>query len=124
MKQQEKMVLLFGYKAAISGLVIAFAAYVSDKWPTFGALIVSLPLVSLLVMFWMWQGGIETEKIAIHAESTFWLVLPGLPMFLILPVMLRNGWNFLPAIGVLSIGTIILYFVMVYIMKLFGLEIL
>ena len=116
--------LLFWVKAVISGLVIALAAYVSEKWPTFGALIVSLPLVSVLAMFWMWQDGLDSEKIAIHAESTFWLVLPGLPMFFILPFMLRKGWDFLPALGVLSAGTIVLYLLMVYAMRFLGMDIL
>jgi hypothetical protein len=69
----------------------------SDK---LSALLIALPLTSLLVMIWMWQGGQSTSKIAGHAEGTFWFVLPTLPMFLILPWMLRHGWSFWTALSV------------------------
>ena len=68
------------------------------KMPTLGALIVSLPLVSLLAIFWMWYDGVDTEKIAVHSESTFWFALPSMPLFLLFPWMLRQGWDFGPSI--------------------------
>ena len=109
--------MLFWFKALLSGLIIAFASYISEKLPAIGALIVSLPLVSLLAMFWMWQGNVEVESIAVHSESTFWFVLPSLPMFLILPKMLRQGWDFGSAITLCCLLTILLYFGMVYLMR-------
>ena len=59
--------------------------------PSLGALIVSLPLVSLLGILWLWRDTGDIGRIADHAESTFWYVLPSLPMFLVLPAMLRAG---------------------------------
>ena len=85
--------ILFWSKAILSGLIIALVSYVSKKMPTLGALIVSLPLVSLLAIFWMWHDGVDTEKIAVHSESTFWFALPSMPLFLLLPWMLRQGWT-------------------------------
>ena len=41
-------------KAALSGVVIAIASEVARRWPGWGALIVSLPLVSVLAMLWLW----------------------------------------------------------------------
>ncbi len=31
---------------------------------------------------------------AAHAEATFWFVLPSLPMFMLIPLMLRHGFGF------------------------------
>ena len=45
-------------------------------------------------MIWMHQDGQSAQRVANHAEGTFWFVLPTLPMFLILPWMLRHGWGF------------------------------
>ena len=43
--------------------------------------IASLPLVSLLGIVWLWHDTSDTEQIATFAQSTFWYVLPTLPMF-------------------------------------------
>ncbi len=81
-------------KALLSGLVIAIVSEVAKRSPAFGALIVSLPLVSLIAILWLWHDTGDTTRIANHAEATFWYVLPSLPMFLALPLMLRNGIGF------------------------------
>ena len=73
------------------------------------ALIIALPLVSMLAMIWMRSGGQDNERIANHAESTFWFVLPTLPMFLILPWLLRHGWGFWPSLGVCCAVTVVLF---------------
>ena len=116
--------LLFWSKAILSGLIIALVSYVSKKMPTIGALIVSLPLVSLLAIFWMWHDGVDTEKIAVHSESTFWFALPSMPLFLLLPWMLRQGWAFGTSILLCCLLTIGLYFVLVMTMRWMGIDIL
>ena len=116
--------MLFWVKAVLSGLVIAFVSFISEKYPTLGAFIISLPLVSLIAMFWMWNDGFETEKIAIHSESTFWFALPSLPLFLLFPWMLRQGWGFTISILMCCILTMVLYFSMVFLMRWMGMDIL
>jgi hypothetical protein len=54
----------------------------------------SLPLVSVLAFIWLWRDTGDTVRIAALAQSTFWFVLPSLPMFLVLPVLLRSGAGF------------------------------
>ena len=82
-------------KAALSGVIIAIVSEVARRSPTLGALIVSLPLVSILGILWLWHDTTDAERIATHAQSTFWYVLPTLPMFLVMPAMLRHGIGFL-----------------------------
>jgi hypothetical protein len=84
----------FVVKCILSGLIIAVVSEVARRSPSFGALIVSLPLVSLLGILWLWRDTGDIGRIADHAQSTFWYVLPSLPIFLILPVMLRAGVGF------------------------------
>lgn len=110
------------FKAALSGVLIATISETAKRSPFLGALIASLPLVSVLAMIWLWIDTKDAERIAVHSESTFWLVLPSLPMFLILPALLRNGINFYAAIAISVFVTVILYFIMVSILKRFGLH--
>ena len=45
-------------------------------------------------MIWLYGETRDSEKLATHAFGTFWYVLPSLPMFLVMPWMLRKGINF------------------------------
>jgi hypothetical protein len=53
---------------------------IAKRSPAFGALVASLPLVSLLAIIWLWRDTGDTVRIANHAEATFWYVLPSMPM--------------------------------------------
>jgi hypothetical protein len=96
-------------KALLSGFIIMLVSEVARRSPGFGALIVSLPLVSLLAILWLWRDTHDAERIAAHAEATFWYVLPSLPLFLALPWMLRHGTGFWTALGAGCLLTIGLY---------------
>jgi len=109
-------------KAAISGIIIAIVSEVAKKWPGFGALIASLPLVSILGMMWLWHDAKDAERLAAHAGATFWYVLPSLPMFLLIPLLLRRGVGFYPALLSGCVLTIVLYVAMTMIGPRFGLK--
>lgn len=109
-------------KAALSGIIIAVVSEVAKRSPSFGALIVSLPLVSLLAMIWLWRDTQNTERLAAHAQATFWYVLPSMPMFLVLPMLLRNGTGFYPALLISCALTIVLYALMVWALKQYGIH--
>ena len=81
--------LYFVVKCPLSGIIIAAVSAIAKRSPAFGALVVSLPLPSLLSFLWLWRDTGDAERIAGVSESTFWYVLPSLPLFLILPAMLR-----------------------------------
>jgi len=110
-------------KAAISGVIIAVVSEVAKRSPGFGALIASLPLVSVMGMMWLWRDTTDPVRMAAHAQATFWFVLPSLPMFLLIPWMLRRGVAFWPALGLGCALTIGLYFAMTWIGPRFGLRI-
>ena len=114
--------LYFILKCALSGIIVAVVSEVAKRSPAFGALIVSLPLVSLLGIIWLWRDTADTARIASHAESTFWYVLPSLPMFLVLPAMLRAGIGFWPSMGAGCALTIILYLVTAWSLARFGID--
>ena len=86
--------LLFLIKAVISGLLVALISTVARRYPGWGGLLASLPLVSVLAMLWLYGETREPEKVAALAMSTFWFFLPSIPMFLIMPLMLRSGGSF------------------------------
>ena len=109
-------------KAALSGVIIAVASEVARRWPGGGALIVSLPLVSVLAMIWLWRDTHDPVRMAAHAEATFWFVLPSLPMFLLIPLMLRQGFSFGAALAAGCALTVALYLAMTAFGPKFGLK--
>jgi hypothetical protein len=109
-------------KAALSGVIIAIASEVARRWPGWGALIVSLPLVSVLAMIWLWRDTRDPVRLAAHAEATFWFVLPSLPMFLLVPLMVRQGFTFWLSLAAGCVLTMALYLAMIAIGPRFGLR--
>lgn len=109
-------------KAALSGVVIAVASEVARRWPGLGALIVSLPLVSVLAMIWLWRDTGDPVRMAAHSQATFWFVLPSLPMFMLIPLLLRQGVPFWVSLAAGCALTIVLYLSMVAIGPRFGLR--
>lgn len=107
-------------KAAISGVLVAVVSETAKRSPALGGLIASLPLVSIMAIVWMWRETGDSERIAAHAESTFWYVLPSLPMFLVLPMLLRSGLYFYTALALSCALTAVLYLLMVFTLKRFG----
>ena len=96
-------------KAALSGVIVAIVSEVARRNPGIGGLIASLPLVSILGMIWLWQDTEDTERMAAHANATFWFVLPSLPMFLVIPELLKRGVGFWPALIAGCALTVALY---------------
>ncbi|MEE1876756.1 DUF3147 family protein [Altererythrobacter litoralis] len=103
----------FVAKALLAGVMIAAIAEVGRRLPAMAALIASLPLVSILGMIFLWHARPDAENMAVHAQSTFWFVLPSLPMFLLIPMMLRQGFSFWVALAVGCVLTLVLYLAMV-----------
>ncbi|WP_354070321.1 DUF3147 family protein [Caulobacter sp. 1776] len=106
--------LYLAIKAAISGVIVAAVAEISKRYPGLGGLVASLPLVSVLGMIWLWRDTRDPIRLADHATGTFWFVLPSLPMFLLIPAMLKRGAPFWAALIVGCGLTMALYAAMVW----------
>lgn len=111
-------------KFALSALVIVIVTKVQLVHDRLSALLIALPLTSLLAMIWMRAEGQSSDRIANHSEGTFWFVLPTLPMFLVFPWMLRNGWGFGTALAANCVLTAVLFFLLVWALKPFGISLL
>lgn len=109
-------------KAAISGVIIALVSEIAKRQPGFAALVASLPLISILGMLWLWRDTRDVARMATHVEATFWYVLPSLPMFLIVPALLRRGIGFWPALLTGCGVTVGLYLLMTAVGPRFGLR--
>lgn len=114
------MTLAFITRALLSGLIVAAIALIARRSPAAGALVASLPLVSILGMLWLWRDTGDADLMANHVEATFWYVLPSLPMFLVMPALLRHGVNFWAALLASCVLTFLLYLATIGLAARFG----
>ncbi|MEQ8745324.1 DUF3147 family protein [Pyruvatibacter sp.] len=109
-------------KALVSGILILVVSETAKRSPAFAALIASLPLISIMAVIWLWNDTADTARIADHMQATFFYVLPSLPMFLVMPALLRADYAFWPALGLSVALTVMLYAAVVFVAARFGLH--
>lgn len=114
--------LYFIVKAAVSGLIVAVVAEVARRSPAFSALVAALPLISIMAVVWLWWDTGDNARIASQLQTTFWYVLPSLPMFLVVPALLRGGVGFWPALGAGCAMTILLFLITAWMLARFGVD--
>ncbi|KKO45448.1 hypothetical protein WG68_10395 [Arsukibacterium ikkense] len=110
-------------KYLVTAAIVVAASELAKRSDKLGALIVALPLVSILAMVWLYVEQQPTEKIANHAWYTFWYVVPTLPMFLLLP-WLFHRLGFWPALAVGACITVICFWLFAMLVKMFGIELI
>ena len=115
------MLYLF-LKASLSGLIIAAVSEIAKRSPGIGGMLASLPLVSTLAMIWLWRDTRDPMLIAAQAEATFWFFLPSVPMFLIIPWLLRHGYGFWTALAFGCTVTMVLYLAMLWVTSRMGIQ--
>ena len=111
-------------KILLSALIIVVVNKVQLFNDRLSALLIALPLTSLVAMVWMHQAKQSSERLANHAEGTFWFVLPTLPMFLIFPWMLRSGWGFWTTLAANCVITVALFWLTVVVLRRFGIDLM
>lgn len=109
-------------KFVISASVIVAVSEISRRSSFIGGLLASLPLTSLLAMIWLWHDTRDAAKIAALATSIFWLVLPSLILFIVLPVLIKHGVTFWLSL-LLSVGAMLAsYSAMVFVLTKLGIK--
>jgi hypothetical protein len=111
-------------KFLVTSFMIVLISEVAKRTDKLGALIASLPLVTIMVMIWLHIEKQGAEKIANHAYYTLWYVLPTLPMFAQIPWMLRKGHHFWLTLGTGILLTFACFLLTAWIGKKFGVELI
>lgn len=109
-------------KAGLSGIIVAAVSEIAKRYPGFGGLIASLPLVSVLGMMWLWHDTHDPARMAAHVSGTLWFIAPSLPMFALIPWMLKRGVPFWPSLAAGCVMTMVLYGAMVWAAPKFGIK--
>ena len=110
-------------KYLITAGMVVLISELAKKSDRIGALVASLPLVTILTLIWLFVEGQSATKISNHAYYTFWYVIPTLPMFILFPYfMSRFGFAMTLVISVLL--TIVVFVLFAAIVKHFGINLM
>jgi hypothetical protein len=112
------------FKYAVTAFVIVSVSEVAKRTDKLGALISSLPLVTVMVMVWLYVEKQGSQKIANHAYYTFWYVIPTLPMFLLMPWLLGRGVPFGWALAACVVLTFACFVLTALAAKRFGVDLI
>jgi hypothetical protein len=110
-------------KYAITAALVVLVSEVAKRSDRLGALIASLPLVTLLTLIWLYVERQPADKIANHAWYTFWYVVPTLPMFLLFPFLLSR-FGFWLALGMSALVTLVSFGLFALAVRPFGIRLL
>ncbi len=109
-------------KIVITTILIVLISEIAKRSTFVGAILASVPLISVLAMIWLYLDTKDVTKVSGLSISVFWLVIPSLPLFLSLPLLLKQGLNFYLSISI-SIGiTVGCYWIMVSVLEHFGVK--
>jgi hypothetical protein len=107
-------------KLALTSVLVVLVSELSKRSSLLGALLASVPLVSVLAMIWLYVDTGDVEQIADLAGSIFWLVLPSLVLFIALPLLLRGGLGFWPSLAISIAATMLLYGLLILLLRRLG----
>ena len=104
-------------KTLISALIIVIVSEIAKKYTWAAAIIVSIPLTSLLAFIWLYYDTKDVQKVIDLSLSTIVMTLPSIVFFITLPFMLKFKYSFSFSIIVAIISTSVAYLIFISIIK-------
>ena len=108
-------------KFIITAVVVVGVSEIAKRSSTFAAMLAALPLTSILAMIWIYVDTKDAEKIIDLSYGIFWLVLPTLLFFILLPLLLKNHIGFWPSLVISGVVMIGFYLAFAFFGRKFGL---
>lgn len=84
-------------RIAIVAAIVVVVAELSKRYPRAGALLLSLPIISILAILFSWFQHRDLHALSTLARETLVLVPLGLPFFIPLAFAPRLGLDFWPS---------------------------
>lgn len=109
-------------KIAVTTLLIVAISEIAKRSSLVGAILASVPLVSVLALLWLYIDTKDIYKVSAMSSSVFWFVLPSLVLFLALPQLLKYGLNFYLSLGISVVITVASYYLMLSVLNHYGVK--
>ena len=107
-------------KTLITAIIIVIVSEIAKKSSFIAAIIISIPLTSLLAFIWLYWDTKEYQKIIDLSYSTIVMTIPSFVFFIVLPILLNMKFNFTISILFSIVSTSFAYYIFIYLFKKFG----
>ncbi len=104
-------------KTLISAIIIVAVSEIAKRYTWTAAIIVSLPMTSLLAFIWLYWDTKDSQKVIELSYSTIVMSFPSFIFFIVLPLLLKFKQNFILSIIISIISTAIAYLIFMFIIK-------
>jgi mannose/fructose/N-acetylgalactosamine-specific phosphotransferase system component IID len=107
----------------VSSFIIALVSEIAKKFTTMGAVIASLPLTSMLVVFWLYRDTKDPILVIDFLDSMVWIILPSITFFIVFSLLLKKQFNFYLSMTLAIVAMLISYVIFLQLMKWFNIHI-
>jgi len=107
-------------KILLTTAIVVVVSEVARRSSLAGAILASVPVVSVLAMIWLYAETRDVAQISALSRDIVWLVLPSLVLFVVLPVLLERGHGFAASLAVAVGSTIVAYFLAIVLARFLG----
>jgi len=109
--------MYFLIKTLVTALIIVLVSEIAKKYTWTAAIIVSIPLTSLLAFIWLYYDTRDAQKVIDLSLGTIVMTIPSILFFILLPIMLKLKQNFTFSIVVAVLSTSLAYFFFIILIK-------
>jgi uncharacterized membrane protein (GlpM family) len=113
--------MIFLIKVILSALIIAGASELSKKSNLWASIFISLPLISILTLSWVYFEQRNIEQVRSLSSGILWAVIPSLSFFILLSSALKFGFGYSVSLIASCIGTSVVYAGWMRLIEKFGL---
>ena len=109
-------------KITVTTVLIVLVSEIAKRSTFIAAILASIPLISVVALFWLYVDTKDVTKVTALAGSIFWLVLPSLALFVSLPLLIKQGLGFYASMSISIAITVGCYWLMITVLNQFGIE--
>lgn len=113
----------FLIKMIVSAFIIALVSEIGKRLPATGALIASLPLTSMLAVFWLYRDTADPTLIVSFLDAMVWIILPSVSFFIIFSLLLKRQFPFYPAMALSTLAMLLSYALFLQLMRWFNIQV-
>ena len=109
-------------KILISAILIALISEIAKRSTFLGAVLASIPLVSVMAMIWLYIDTNDSLQVVQLSKGIFWLVIPSLVLFITFPIFIRLQFSFYTALSAALFAVVVTYFITIAVLKKFNID--
>jgi len=109
-------------KILISAILIALISEIAKRSTFLGAVLASIPLVSVMAMIWLYVDTNDSLQVVQLSKGIFWLVIPSLVLFITFPIFIRLQFSFYTALSAALFAMVVTYFITIAVLKKFNID--